>query len=759
MKRLLALLLLVVSPAFAQQYTPGPYLQPPTTGETENLIYTTLNTPPDGAQYTWTGFVNTASQGGGTSGGNVPGYNSSTGTFLFGYTLGTVTYRLTNSSEFPNPGTEIDSFKYSWEYFNQDFSRGSLTANIKFYDPNNSLLENYNFQLGQTTSGWTLFSGQIDFASAYNMSDLAKIEISFTGKDDRFWAGYYGPQVRDLDLSLVYTSAPPPTDFPYWDRLAGENEFFTLTEPGVVRYGANGVYIYAEFQPGTYACTNSDWGNDPIGGVVKSCDFGSNIPPPVAVVDCAVDPYDATCIIDSVTPDETYVASEETGSDDGSDDGSDYLEQQSADEEEEELLADADVISEELSVEELIADEDLSDEDLEELLAEEVYDEDEEEVVTKELVASSPIKEMVNEEKAATLSDSISKDVLESALSVAAAAETSGASGGTSSESSSSSSSSRSSNVSGGGSEMVVASAESTSSTTTIDSSGQESSAAGDASMELLETGRVLGQEALSVTMAATEASATDSLSQAESIAQTSSSDSMTASSTTAETINSIEIENVIETVAATESNNDTSVEMVGMTENTSETGNVSDGSDVFASIENNPSAASAQEAEDVALAVVNNSIASSEQKTFEDETNTDAEVTNAMVDPALAMANTFNQAPSMMNLEILGIVKPIEEKSDAERSAEKVVAANKEQQDEINKNYMDADQSGIVAAIAVDADVSSYLSARLMDNNTWYKPEDIYKGVVIKDNARGSYFLEKGNTDTYKKMVEEQYK
>jgi hypothetical protein len=161
----------------------------------------------------------------------------------------------------------------------------------------------------------------------------------------------------------------------------------------------------------------------------------------------------------------------------------------------------------------------------------------------------------------------------------------------------------------------------------------------------------------------------------------------------------------------------------------------------------------------DEALAIVEASRATAEQSAFDDESSKDAEVTTAMVDPALAMANTFNQAPNAMSLEFLGIIKPIEEKSDAEVRAEQVVAANKEQQDAINANYMDADQSGIVSAIAVDADVSSYLSARLADNNTWYKPEDIYKGVVIKDNARGSYFLEKGNTDTYKKMVEEQYK
>jgi hypothetical protein len=99
------------------------------------------------------------------------------------------------------------------------------------------------------------------------------------------------------------------------------------------------------------------------------------------------------------------------------------------------------------------------------------------------------------------------------------------------------------------------------------------------------------------------------------------------------------------------------------------------------------------------------------------------------------------------------------EEKSDAELRAEQVVAANKEQQEAINANYMEADQSGILAAIGSETDVTSYRTAMLRDNNNWYKPEDIYKGIIIKDNVRGSYFLEKGNTDTYKKMIEEQYK
>ena len=154
------------------------------------------------------------------------------------------------------------------------------------------------------------------------------------------------------------------------------------------------------------------------------------------------------------------------------------------------------------------------------------------------------------------------------------------------------------------------------------------------------------------------------------------------------------------------------------------------------------------------------NIVAITQQQTFTEEQTTDELLTMEYVQPGVfASINTYNIEPSISDKEIAGVLGKIEEKSDAEKRAEEVVAANKEQQDEINKNYMEADQSGIVSAIGSDTDVSSYRSAMLRDNNIWYRPEDIYKNIVYKDNVRGSYFLEKGNTDTYKKMVEEQYK
>lgn len=612
--------------------------------------------------------------------------------------------------------------------------------------------------------------GYFNYSNTHNTifamwSDL----ISFTGNpyyqsfEDKFTVGWYGVEElgsyrQDCALDIfglpLFCNNVGPNTFDFEITLHSNNDI-------AIRYGNfnnpvnTGRSITSGIQgdqPGEF--WQIYFGSDTSTLENKTYVFNSSeivpiAPDPPIAPDCTLNPTDPTCIINDVTTpeEETYLADEETGSDDGSDDGTEVTE-------EEELLA------EESSVEEELFDENLDETPAEETLEEILADLDEEDSDVEEAERIVVYRELNDEEKAQILADAISKNTLESALSIAADATTSTAStaatSNTETSSSTSSSTSRSTNES---SSSTITTETTLVAEVATEQKEETSAAAGDASSDILETGRQLGQQALSETMAATEASASDSMSQAESVAQTSSFESMGSPSSTVETINSIEIENVIETVAMAESNTDTSMEMMGTSEPTTETGAVSDGSEIFVSIENNPSAASAQEAEDVALAVVNNSITSSEQKTFEDEANTDAEVTSAMIDPALAVANTFNQAPSMMSLDFLGVLKPIEEKSDAELRAEQVVAANKEEQDAINANYMDADQSGIVAAIGADADVSSYLSARLADNNTWYKPEDIYKGVVIKDNARGSYFLEKGNTDTYKKMVDEQYK
>ena len=56
------------------------------------------------------------------------------------------------------------------------------------------------------TSEWATYSGNRAYANQYSLSQLDSVNVSFTGKDSRYWAGYYGPQVRNLNFSLRYVA-------------------------------------------------------------------------------------------------------------------------------------------------------------------------------------------------------------------------------------------------------------------------------------------------------------------------------------------------------------------------------------------------------------------------------------------------------------------------------------------------------------------------------------------------------------------------
>lgn len=284
MKKVVFIVLMLLTNLVLAQYIQNVGMIDAATG---NLVYTIstngyTNPPPNGdwTGYNWSGFTGTTSNGGGLSGGYAPGWNSTTGTFMFGYNQGTIHYSTPVNYALAMAGTniQVNGFKYSWEYFNQDFSRGTLTGNINLTNSSGQVVQNYNYNMPYTTNGWTLMSGKENFNTQYAVSTLGNLNVSFTGKDDRWWAGYYGPQIRAIDVSLLYSVAPPPvqTDFAKWVPLTNENGEFTLATAGVVRYGANGTYVYANFQPGTYSCSNGAWGIDPLGGVGKACDFGTN---------------------------------------------------------------------------------------------------------------------------------------------------------------------------------------------------------------------------------------------------------------------------------------------------------------------------------------------------------------------------------------------------------------------------------------------------------------------------------------------------
>ena len=613
-----------------------------------------------------------------------------------------------------------------------------FSARIKFYDEN-GLNNEFTFLSGNPSTANIVCDGLDLFGLCllgYSAQDnwehfgwyssvesdvfFSSARIEFTGRDVGFWAGLYGPRVDNPTLEINYLQML------YWIPVAYENGTFTVDTTTKVRYGAEGVFTTQTFEPGTYSCSNATFG-DPIGGVVKYCEIGS-LTEPVGV-NCALDPFDPSCVLNTLNiddgvvdysnPTEVAAASQSTASTDTSTSTSTPV---ATTETPTQSTTTEIVANTSAPVESFSEKEKASDPVLAASVASEAVANAAAAQATNPL-ASTPgtqaaYRELTDEEKAAILADAISKNVIEGALTTIAATSAASASNGSQDGSTSTTTTKKDTSTDNtvDANSVMIAENNQSAQTETTDTSG---------GLEILETGRVKAQESIAATMAATENSANESMSQAESIASNSSVASYTVNNVDEVMTNATASSNFVENKTA----------------------------DVAA-------AESVAQAEAIALASIEASKPT--QSAFEDTSNTDADLVNTMIDPALAMSTVMNNVPNVANLEILGVIgngnKP-EEKSDAEKRAAEVVAANQQQMEEINKNYMEADQSGIVAAMGADTDVNSYRTTMISDAAQWYRDKDIYKGVIIKDNVRGSYFLEKGNTDIYKKMVEEQYK
>ena len=164
----------------------------------------------------WSGTVTGAA--GGYSGGPNPAYNPGTGNIIFSYGLNTASQMVAINTALANAGTgiQLSGYKYSWQ-INNDLTnsggnRGTLTGNVSLIGSAGSVLESFNYDYNKNLPSFTTFSGTQYFNSRYDPSTLSGINVSFTGKDQNFWAGYYGPRVHVDNLSLLYTSKPVAAD-------------------------------------------------------------------------------------------------------------------------------------------------------------------------------------------------------------------------------------------------------------------------------------------------------------------------------------------------------------------------------------------------------------------------------------------------------------------------------------------------------------------------------------------------------------------
>jgi hypothetical protein len=143
--------------------------------------------------------------------------NTSTNTLRFsygsGYVMGTAiqSVGLGSVSALSLPGVKVTGLTYSWQIYNNLTSsgdtRGNLIGGISLTNKSNTTVENlsFDYSLEDTGAAFKLFSNTVAFESQYSASSLDRLIVSFTGNDKNWWAGYYGPRVREVNIGLNYT--------------------------------------------------------------------------------------------------------------------------------------------------------------------------------------------------------------------------------------------------------------------------------------------------------------------------------------------------------------------------------------------------------------------------------------------------------------------------------------------------------------------------------------------------------------------------
>jgi hypothetical protein len=198
-------------------------------------------TPSVGA---WSGSV-TGQAGGFSGGGNGPAYNPLTNTLIFGYTEKTATQRITaeafaiqHALDLSNSGIKINGYNYSWQINNSGENSGTLTGKVEMLRGGNAL-QSYTYNYSAPTQGFETKTGTQTFNNPQDLLAADEITLSFTGKDARFWAGYYGPQVRQPSLTLNYTTDPCMSNPAYSSTCAGFNDILTSRRMYAESYAIN----------------------------------------------------------------------------------------------------------------------------------------------------------------------------------------------------------------------------------------------------------------------------------------------------------------------------------------------------------------------------------------------------------------------------------------------------------------------------------------------------------------------------------------
>ena len=141
--------------------------------------------------------------------GSVLLYDTATGTVNWSYSTATASKTVAINNALSGSGVQVGGYNYTYDLrnMNGDNRQGSvdtMTVTMKMTSNTGAtLLTNTNTH--NTLFDWTTFSGTRSLTAPVSLSGLGNLSISFTSRDTGYWAGYFGPEVKNVGMSLNYS--------------------------------------------------------------------------------------------------------------------------------------------------------------------------------------------------------------------------------------------------------------------------------------------------------------------------------------------------------------------------------------------------------------------------------------------------------------------------------------------------------------------------------------------------------------------------
>ena len=239
MKRFLAIILLGLSSFVSAQ-----------------TVQTTPNLITSGTNHTWYGVTTGTVPPGYMPGGPQPIYDPSTNTISISYGSASAgqTYAINQALANAGAGVQVNGYNYSYEVRNMngdDRQPGidTFTVSQLLRGPSNSVLLSSN-QFYNTKFDWRTVSGTRTAATPYNVANTTYMQFGISGTDNGFWAGYFGPQIRNVSMSLNYSIDPCYSNPAYSPTCANYN---TVSISENLLSGITGPQAYAINQALSFA--------------------------------------------------------------------------------------------------------------------------------------------------------------------------------------------------------------------------------------------------------------------------------------------------------------------------------------------------------------------------------------------------------------------------------------------------------------------------------------------------------------------------